>query len=612
MKIKVDENRYIMPVYAVQNLIESFEKIESKRQKLIEKGRLTEDFPSINLEFKHVDEDTQKEVMNLNLSASSKRQLKHQIREKNVYIAQISSAQLPTLNNWQVLGYLTKSLDSESYIMNSYQKESPIPQKYRETDPCNCDHCGHSRKRNNTYILKNEESGETMQVGSTCMDDFVSQETMEMLMLYSNAFNILDTYDPDEQEVKRGNSPIFFLDKIDFLSSINAAMRAQGGFISSKKEDFNHGKYKTFQTALHMMEKDRIDFYLSRLNLYYNQNHDYLSDKAFDNYRSFVHSLKIEQQDLDKVQEVIQYFNDNPPTKDSDEYYFNMHSVMTNGSAAIFKEEPARVCYAIQYYDNIKIKQERELEQKRKDAGKLDIPVYLGQEKTKIENIELQLTHVSETETDYGYIAHYNFLTRDGREVYWGASNSGRPDCFNHEDFPYIDDIITFVNKCKMEDKPIFLQMKGSVSSHSDYINKKGNRVINTKIGRANSVSEFYHEPMTEGNIVFNEKYNLNEFKITNIKTGIAVNTGEKQYQYTLETADGIEFKFLPFKKIPNLKEGDHFQAPVQFSHESELVGLNYKNIKPIESFTEDFQPEILTKAKAAKFNQTKTKRKPK
>ena len=70
---------------------------------------------------------------------------------------------------------------------------------------------------------------------------------------------------------------------------------------------------------------------------------------------------------------------------------------MTNGSAAIFKEEPARVCYAIQYYDNIKIKQERELEQKRKEAGKLDVPVYFGQEKTKIENIELQLTHVSET-----------------------------------------------------------------------------------------------------------------------------------------------------------------------------------------------------------------------
>ncbi len=36
-----------------------------------------------------------------------------------------------------------------------------------------CDHCGYNRKRKQTYVVLNEETGQQMQVGSTCLKDFL-------------------------------------------------------------------------------------------------------------------------------------------------------------------------------------------------------------------------------------------------------------------------------------------------------------------------------------------------------------------------------------------------------------------------------------------------------
>lgn len=39
--------------------------------------------------------------------------------------------------------------------------------------PGECDHCGFNRQRNNTYLVRNETTGETVNVGSTCIKDFL-------------------------------------------------------------------------------------------------------------------------------------------------------------------------------------------------------------------------------------------------------------------------------------------------------------------------------------------------------------------------------------------------------------------------------------------------------
>jgi len=56
-------------------------------------------------------------------------------------------------------------------------RECPI--EYRTADNT-CEHCGHNRRRSNTYVLFNEQTGEYKQVGKTCLKDFLghSPETL--------------------------------------------------------------------------------------------------------------------------------------------------------------------------------------------------------------------------------------------------------------------------------------------------------------------------------------------------------------------------------------------------------------------------------------------------
>lgn len=49
-----------------------------------------------------------------------------------------------------------------------------VPARYRTRGPC-CDHCNVSRRRNDTYVLQHED-GRTVQVGSTCIRDFLGSD----------------------------------------------------------------------------------------------------------------------------------------------------------------------------------------------------------------------------------------------------------------------------------------------------------------------------------------------------------------------------------------------------------------------------------------------------
>lgn len=51
---------------------------------------------------------------------------------------------------------------------------------YRDAQP-DCDHCGHMRWRKKTYICRHEERGSEVQVGSTCVKDFLGHRSPEAI-----------------------------------------------------------------------------------------------------------------------------------------------------------------------------------------------------------------------------------------------------------------------------------------------------------------------------------------------------------------------------------------------------------------------------------------------
>lgn len=58
---------------------------------------------------------------------------------------------------------------TENMILSENHEVDVEPFRYRQT----CDHCGSRRKRSKTYILQNKETGELVQIGSTCITAFL-------------------------------------------------------------------------------------------------------------------------------------------------------------------------------------------------------------------------------------------------------------------------------------------------------------------------------------------------------------------------------------------------------------------------------------------------------
>lgn len=81
------------------------------------------------------------------------------------------TAVAPCYEGWSLLAVsIVDSATGARYVYPS----PGIEVNRNEFEPIGaCDHCGANRYRNATYLVKNTETGETMQVGSTCVKDFL-------------------------------------------------------------------------------------------------------------------------------------------------------------------------------------------------------------------------------------------------------------------------------------------------------------------------------------------------------------------------------------------------------------------------------------------------------
>lgn len=74
----------------------------------------------------------------------------------------------PKFAGWKFVAVL-QHLDDENIVRSVGNAE--VPAMYRTRGPA-CDHCRQMRRRNDTYVLRHED-GRYVQVGSTCLDDFL-------------------------------------------------------------------------------------------------------------------------------------------------------------------------------------------------------------------------------------------------------------------------------------------------------------------------------------------------------------------------------------------------------------------------------------------------------
>ena len=75
----------------------------------------------------------------------------------------------PKLAGWEFIARIDHANEAGNIVRSTGLRD--LPHEYRYSDP-SCDHCGHKRRRRDTFVVYHEEHG-FQQVGSSCLKDFL-------------------------------------------------------------------------------------------------------------------------------------------------------------------------------------------------------------------------------------------------------------------------------------------------------------------------------------------------------------------------------------------------------------------------------------------------------
>lgn len=153
-----------------------------------------------------------------------------------------------SFEGWRLVAVLEPISNTEKNVVLNVPGEE-MPEMYRTRFVC--DHCGIDRKRNRTFVIRHEKSGETMQVGSTCLQSFLPgcglAEYAEGLEEVLAAAESSQELEDDFFEGEEGRKYAFF-DTAEFLAMVMATI-AKHGWVSQSAAQAQ-GKVSTVDTVL--------------------------------------------------------------------------------------------------------------------------------------------------------------------------------------------------------------------------------------------------------------------------------------------------------------------------------------------------------------------------
>ncbi len=134
----------------------------------------------------------------------------------------------PKLAGWDLLGSIEHDPQSENNLVNGYHGQQ-LPKEYRSAEP-KCDHCGKARRRNTTYIVRNEQ-GETKQIGSACLKDFTGHANPEALAAWiASVDETLETGSSSEEDEYGfcGGGSSWGIEPVKYLALVVRVCREHG------------------------------------------------------------------------------------------------------------------------------------------------------------------------------------------------------------------------------------------------------------------------------------------------------------------------------------------------------------------------------------------------
>lgn len=157
----------------------------------------------------------------------------------------------PKLSGWQFVATLTPT--EEGNLINTVPgTEEPVPKVYRTAPPV-CDYCQKSRRRLDSFIVRNMGTGEYKQVGRNCLAKFLGYSNPERVARYAEILADLERTVRDEADsFQRSERPAEYLDLLEFLTMV-VAVTENRGWVTRKQAD------ETGQSASVIHVLDQLD-----------------------------------------------------------------------------------------------------------------------------------------------------------------------------------------------------------------------------------------------------------------------------------------------------------------------------------------------------------------
>ncbi|HUT79509.1 MAG TPA: hypothetical protein VM285_17565 [Polyangia bacterium] len=168
------------------------------------------------------------------------------------YLLEIDG-QDPIIAGWRFIATLEHLLVDgvEKAVLRALPDQS-IPPEYREAQATNCDHCRKKIQRRDTYLLREEASGDHKQVGSTCLRDFLGHGDPEAMAAYAELLASLGAFAEasEDADFGGGGGRISYLPAETYLSYVALAIRLKGWTSRRKAEEEGGYATATFATDL--------------------------------------------------------------------------------------------------------------------------------------------------------------------------------------------------------------------------------------------------------------------------------------------------------------------------------------------------------------------------
>lgn len=261
--------------------------------------------------------------------------------------------------------------------------DAVIPQKYRDTT-CFCEHCKISRRRKSVYILETPK-GETIQVGKSCLKEYLGKETPESILYKFNMIRqfkeLSDTYGK------------FFMDySTAEMIAVTAAVIRLYGWVSMVQSMNSSGDITATANIMRV-------WYDTSSNEHVRKEQEKIN-------------AELKEEDWDLLGKIREWLT----TKEQTDYIYNLGVILSGDTV-----DPKRISYAVSsvaaYLKDMAI-----LETKKKEQDVVSTSAFVGVVGDKI-TTKVVLSNAKTIEGRFGNTILFTFEDNQGNIYKWFSTN---------------------------------------------------------------------------------------------------------------------------------------------------------------------------------------------